>query len=115
MDIIDGPENYIQSIDLLDLARGTNNIYMSVAIIGQRANAIGSAMRRELQEKLQEFNTVGDPTTEEVIENKEQLEIARAYEHKPKPTLLALREYLEGRITFRESGSQLAEDEHSWR
>ena len=40
--------------------------------------------------------------TEEVFENREQIEISRYYEKLPKPTLLATQEFIEGNVYFRD-------------
>jgi DNA-directed RNA polymerase subunit K/omega len=89
----------IKSINILELSKKTNNIYKTVAILGKRANQVGGKMKEQLQSKLQEFTTSGD-SLEEFQENREQIEIARHYESLPKPTLIALNEFLEGRIVF---------------
>lgn len=78
----------------------TGNIYQSVVIIGKRANQIGLEMKEELNNKLSEFATSTD-NLEEVFENREQIEIARYYEQLPKPSLIAISEYLEDKIYYR--------------
>lgn len=40
-------------------------------------------------------------TLEEVFENREQIEISKHYEKLPKPTSIAIREWLDGEIYFR--------------
>ncbi len=42
----------------------------------------------------------------EYIENKAQIEVAREYELKPKPTLVATKEFLRNKIYFRIPESQ---------
>lgn len=86
--------------DIMSLCDETGNIYESVAIIGKRANQISSEIKQELSQKLQEFATTND-SLEEVFENREQIEISRFYERLPKPTLIALEEFEEGRIHYR--------------
>ncbi len=78
----------------------TGNIYQSVVIISKRANQIGQEMKEELNNKLSEFATSTD-NLEEVFENREQIEIARYYEQLPKPSLIAISEYLEDNIYYR--------------
>lgn len=78
----------------------TGNIYQSVVIIGKRANQIGLEMKEELNNKLSEFATSTD-NLEEVFENREQIEIARYYEQLPKPSLIAISEYIEDKIYYR--------------
>lgn len=86
--------------DIMDLCDETGNIYESVAIIGKRANQISLDIKNELSKKLQEFASVSD-NLDEVLENREQIEISRFYEKLPKPSLIATQEFVEGKIYFR--------------
>jgi DNA-directed RNA polymerase subunit K/omega len=76
------------------------NIYETLVIIGKRSNQIGLEMKEELNNKLAEFATTND-NLEEVFENREQIEIAKYYEHLPKPTLIAIHEFLNDQIYFK--------------
>ncbi len=78
----------------------TGNIYQSVVVISKRANQIGLEMKEELNNKLSEFATSTD-NLEEVFENREQIEIARHYEQLPKPSLIAISEFLNDKIYSR--------------
>lgn len=78
----------------------TNNIYESIAIMAKRATQINEDLKKELIDKLEEFATHND-SLEEVFENKEQIEVSRFYEKLPKPTALAVHEWLEGKIYHR--------------
>ena len=78
----------------------TGNIYETVVILSKRANQIGSDIKVELDQKISEFAPASD-NLEEVFENREQIEIARFYEGLPKPTLLAVNEFLNEEIYFR--------------
>ncbi len=78
----------------------TGNIYETVVVLAKRANQIGHIIKRDLDQKIEEFAPVND-TLEEVFENREQIEIARFYEGLPKPTLLAVNEFLNGEIYIR--------------
>ena len=40
---------------------------------------------------------------EEIFENKEQIEVSRFYERLPKPQAIAVKEWLEGKVYFRET------------
>jgi len=57
-------------------------------------------MKRDLDSKLQEFASYSD-NLEEVFENHEQIEISRFYEKLPKPSLMAIEEWKEGLIYYR--------------
>ncbi len=86
--------------DLRQFDKETGNIYQSVVIISKRANQIGLEMKEELNNKLSEFATSTD-NLEEVFENREQIEIAKYYEQLPKPSLISVSEFLNGKIYYR--------------
>ena len=78
----------------------TNNIYEAISISAKRAIQINSEIKKELLEKLEEFATYSD-SLEEVFENKEQIEVSKFYEKLPKPHALAIQEWLEDKIYYR--------------
>jgi len=82
------------------LNKGTNNIYETVIIVSRRSNQIAVEMKQELNKKLEEFASYTD-NLEEVFENREQIEISKFYERLPKPTLIALQEFEESKVFFR--------------
>lgn len=86
--------------DMIKLCDQTGNVYETVAIIAKRANQISVEMKQDLEKKLQEFASVND-NLEEVFENREQIEISRYYEKLPKPTLIAAKEFEEGKVYYR--------------
>jgi DNA-directed RNA polymerase subunit K/omega len=86
--------------DLRRFDEETQNIYQSVVIVSKRANQIALEMKEELSNKLSEFATSTD-NLEEVFENREQIEIARHYEQLPKSSLVAISEFLNGKIYSR--------------
>lgn len=88
--------------DVDKLQGETNNSYKSIAIISKRANQIGISMKEELNQKLQEFASHTD-NLEEVFENREQIEISRFYEKLPKPVAIAIQEFEEGKIYWRDA------------
>lgn len=78
----------------------TGNIYEAVSIMSKRANQISTEMKEELSAKLQEFSSHSD-NLEEIFENREQIEISKFYEKLPKPSLIAVQEFLEDKIYYR--------------
>jgi DNA-directed RNA polymerase subunit K/omega len=78
----------------------TDNVYEALTIIAKRAEQINDSTREELHAKLEEFASSTE-SLEEIFENKEQIEVSKFYESLPKPTALALQEWLENRIYFR--------------
>ncbi len=83
-----------------ELMEPTNNIYETVAILSKRANQLSAELKEELTSKISEFAVPND-NLEEVFENREQIEIARHYENLPKPTLIAIQEFLREQIHYR--------------
>jgi DNA-directed RNA polymerase subunit K/omega len=86
--------------DLRELDEKTNNIYESLVIMSKRANQISNNVKEELHQKLSEFASSND-NLEEVFENREQIEISKHYEKMPKPSLVAIQEFLEDKIYYR--------------
>ncbi len=86
--------------DLDKVAEISGNVYESIHIVSQRAKQISLANKEELNNKLSEFASSVD-NLEEVFENKEQIEISKFYERMPKPTTLAMEEFMENKIYFR--------------
>ncbi len=85
----------------------TGNIYETVVVLSKRANQIASVLKQELDQKISEFTTSSD-NLEEVFENREQIEIAKYYEGLPKPTLLAIQEFLNEEIYIRNPHKEVA-------
>jgi DNA-directed RNA polymerase subunit K/omega len=86
--------------DLRSYDKETGNLYETIVIISKRANQISLEMKEELNGKLSEFSTSSD-NLEEIFENREQIEIAKYYEHLPKPTLIAISEFTSDQIFYR--------------
>jgi DNA-directed RNA polymerase subunit K/omega len=86
--------------DINVIADKVGNIYEAAVIIAKRTNQISVEIKSELDKKLQEFSAMGD-NVEEVFENREQIEISRYYEKLPKPTLIAIEEFMEDKIYYR--------------
>ena len=87
-------------MDVEKLAEGTGNIYKSVSIAGKRADQLTLKIKDELVRKLAEFAPSHD-SLEEIMENKEQIEISKYYERKPKPSQEAIRLFLTDKIYWR--------------
>jgi DNA-directed RNA polymerase subunit K/omega len=86
--------------DVRELDKATDNIYESIVIISKRANQISNNLKEELHGKLAEFASSND-NLEEVFENREQIEISKHYERMPKPSLIAVDEFLHDKVYYR--------------
>jgi len=101
-----GTSNTVETKNLDEIKAKTGNLYESISIVGRRASQINISLKEELHGKLDEFASHTD-SLEEIHENKEQIEISRAYERMPNPALLATQEFLEDKVYFRKSEDDL--------
>jgi len=101
-----GTNNTVETRNLDDIKQKTGNLYESIAIVAKRANQINISIKEELHNKLDEFASHTD-SLEEIHENKEQIEISRAYERMPNPSLLATTEFLDEKVYFRRGEDEL--------
>lgn len=88
--------------DIANFDTQTGNIYETVAILAKRSNQIAMDLKEELNHKIEEFG-INRNEGDETHENKEQIDLVRHYEQLPKPTLLAIQEFINGDIYFRET------------
>jgi DNA-directed RNA polymerase subunit K/omega len=98
--------NVVETKNLTDIKAKTGNLYESIAIVAKRANQINITLKEELHNKLEEFASHTD-SLEEIHENKEQIEISKAYERMPNPALLATQEFMEDKIYHRKNEDTL--------
>jgi DNA-directed RNA polymerase subunit K/omega len=96
----------VETKNLIDIKAKTGNLYESIAIVAKRANQINISLKEELHNKLEEFASHTD-SLEEVHENKEQIEISRAYERMPNPAILATQEFMEDKVYHRNNQEDL--------
>lgn len=89
-----------ETVDRKELEKDENNIYAIINILGKRSIQINSAIKAELDKKLEEFYLYNDSLYDN-LENKEQITIAKFYETLPKPTAIAIQEFIDGNIIFR--------------
>jgi hypothetical protein len=76
-----------------------DNIYEALAIINKRSNQLTIELKDELRSKLEDF-TQANEAIEEIIENKEQIEITRFYERLPNPAIIATEEFLNDELMW---------------
>lgn len=89
----------VQARDVQGLARTTGNVYEALSVIATRSRQLATDLKHELHQKLEEFATTPE-TIEEVVENKEQIEISKFYERLPNPVVIATEEYLAGDLHY---------------
>ncbi len=86
--------------NLSEVASITGNLYETLSVASKRANQISVKLKEELSSKLDEFANTNE-TLDEVMENREQIEISKYYERLPNPVLLAMSEFRDGEIYYR--------------
>ncbi len=85
----------------VDFENDTENIYESLVVMSKRSNQLSVDLKIELTAKLEEFASTTD-NLEEIFENREQIEISRFYERLPKPVAMAIQEFLEEKVYYRD-------------
>lgn len=92
----------IKTLNTANMSKETGNLYETVVVIAKRSNQISQELKDELNVKLEAYACSQD-NLEEVFEDEDQIELSRDYEQLAKPTLLAIKEFQEGRIDFETS------------
>lgn len=94
-----------------EVEKQAGNIYKAISVMSIRAEKIGLELRQEVIDKLEEFATKQD-NLDEIFENREQIEISKFYERLPKPTAIALDEWVSGDLIFKikEDNKQVTEN-----
>ncbi len=104
----EAPVNTV-TLDRNKIDAPTDNIYKAISVVAKRANQINSEIKKELLEKLDEFATYND-SLDEIFENKEQIEVSKFYEKLPKPHALAVQEWLDDKIYYRNTKESETEE-----
>lgn len=86
--------------DLREYETKTGNLYESTVVVSKRANQINQEVKEELTNKLAEFASHTD-NLEEIFENREQIEVSKYYERQPKPHAIAIQEFMDDKIYYR--------------
>ena len=93
---------FAKTKDLRNFDKDTHNFYTSIVIMSKRADQIATDLKQEFQESSHQYATKSD-SLEEVFENREQIELSRFYEQLPKPTQLAMYEFENGQVYFKDT------------
>jgi len=96
--------------DMRKITDMTGNLYQSVVVLSKRAHQLAIAEKTQITEKLAEFAPRND-SLEEIFDNREQMEISAHFERQPKPTLVAVSEFLNGKVYYRIPEVDTTEDQ----
>ncbi len=89
----------IQTIDLQKFEENADNVYEATVICSKRARQINDEQRLELNQRLQPV--IDKETEDDTIMNQDKLNISLEFEMRPKPTIQAEKELMEGELEFR--------------
>ena len=92
---------FAKTKDIRQYDKETGNFYKSIVIMSKRADQIASDLKQEFQESSQQYSPTNE-SLEEVYENREQIELSKFYEQRPKPTQIALYEFENNQVYFKD-------------
>ncbi len=92
---------FAKTKDIRQYDKDTDNYYKSIVIMSKRADQIASDLKQEFQESSQQYSPTNE-SLEEVYENREQIELSKFYEQLPKPTQIALYEFENDQVYFKD-------------
>lgn len=92
---------FAKTKDIRKYDKETGNFYKSIVIMSKRADQIAADLKQEFQETSLQYASNSD-TLEESFENREQIELSKFYEQLPKPTQLALYEFENSQVYFKD-------------
>lgn len=92
---VQGLDPNVKARDIKGMVKNTGSIYEALSIINARSEQIARELKQELHSKLDEFASTSE-VIEEILENKEQIEISKFYERLPNPAIIATEEFLNG-------------------
>ncbi len=92
---------FAKTKDIRQYDKETGNYYKSIVIMSKRADQIAADLKQEFQETSLQYASNND-TLEEVFENREQIELSKFYEQLPKPTQLAMYEFENSQVYFKD-------------
>jgi hypothetical protein len=85
--------------DLDKITAETGNIYESLAILSERSNQLSREMKREVDQKIEEFSIKNEGHEDGMI-SREQIEVSKYYERLPKPHSIAVEELLSSDLYY---------------
>ncbi|WP_185850839.1 hypothetical protein [Blattabacterium cuenoti] len=77
------------------------NIYETICILDRVSQKLNKNLKEDLDKKLEEFYVLSKNNLEEIIENKEQIDLSKFYEKLPKSTSIAIQYLLDGKLKIR--------------
>lgn len=89
----------LETIDIKKLESRAANLYEAVVIASKRARQINDEMKMELNQRLEPV--IAKETEDDTIMNQDKLNISLEFEKRAKPTVEAMNELVEGKLSYR--------------
>ena len=89
----------------------TGNLYETIAMLSKRSDQISADLKQELYKKIEDFAVATD-SLDEMHENIEQIELAKFYEQLPKPYLIAIKEYMDEKLVYKNPTTKVGMEEN---
>ena len=96
-----GAEMTTITYDKKQVETATGNIYEAIVVVAKRARQINTDLKKEIEDKMQDFTFQNESIVEEIFENKEQIDLSKFYEKLPKAHAIALKEWLTEKLYYR--------------
>jgi DNA-directed RNA polymerase subunit K/omega len=89
----------LETLDIAKFEKNAANLYEATVIASKRARQINDEMKMELNQRLEPV--IAKETEDDTIMNQDKLNISLEFEKRPKPTVEAIDELTEGKLSFR--------------
>lgn len=89
--------NVVNPVEVRMTESAKGSIYESIVAIGLRARQVNDQIKQQLQGRMANVITDSDETEGT---NYDQLAISREFDVIPKPTFIAMREMLDGKVNY---------------
>lgn len=93
----------VKPIDLEALERASSSLYEAIVIMGKRARQINEELKIQYNQRIEQLaaQPAGDSEDGEEGVNPDQVRISVEFEKLPKPSEMAIEEFLQGKIEYR--------------
>jgi DNA-directed RNA polymerase subunit K/omega len=91
-------------VDIYKLAAKADNIYEAIVVMSKRARQINEEIKIEYNQRIEAIQsqlTEAEEDNDQPTANPDQINIAKDFESRPKPTEIAIKEMFEDKLSFR--------------
>lgn len=89
----------LETIDIAKFEKNCENLYEATVIASKRARQINDEMKMELNQRLEPV--IAKETEDDTIMNQDKLNISLEFEKRSKPTIEAIDELTDSKLSFR--------------